>query len=280
MVFPVIIVPQMEPIEHPEDMLSITSLINFGFLYGRLSLQLASKTNKTVSHFVAMRKNILEALSDLELKSEAKAFQESTKVLDDVKREATDLTPDELKTIDKFSSELSDSLLKLFKRKYAIVIDSPSASKPLRNLKEKIVDEEQKTILADAIRCVDAGAYYAAIVMTWNLTYDYIRRWIFVSKRSRLKRFNSVLNTYNFNGQPRPAIKDYDDFFTLGEALVLEVAFKAKLFNKNMSQLLTHALTQRNHFAHPSHRKTNQATTMGYIENLIVNVVTNSHFEY
>lgn len=162
-----------------------------------------------------------------------------------------------------------------------LLVDQGVVTERLRELRNTITGAEKQIIFADTLRCLETGAYRAAIVMGWNLAYEHLRRWTFKSKRKRLKDFNTELTSRRRNATDLyDPIKEYDDFHELREAMVLEVAFKAKLYPKQKFQVLTGALNDRNHFAHPSSRRATAASATGYIENLIVNVLDDPHFVY
>ena len=117
--------------------------------------------------------------------------------------------------------------------------------------------------------------------MAWNLTYDHIRRWIFVSKRGRLPKFNAKLSARNKSPTVKhDPIVEYEDFEQHKESLVLDLAYEAKLYPKYINQLLGNGLTDRNHLAHPSSRQANLTSAIGYIENFMLNVLYNEMFRY
>jgi hypothetical protein len=174
---------------------------------------------------------------------------------------------------------LAETILQNWSSREVLPIDRSAVSDMLRALEGTLREDHQKVILSDTIRCLECGAYRAAIVMGWNLAYEHLRQWIFKRKRSRLKQFNAVLVTRNRGpNEPYPPVTVYEDFFEIGERVVIDVAYKAKLFNKQTHQVLVHALTDRNHFAHPSFRRATAVSAAGYIENLILSVVTDPHF--
>lgn len=163
-------------------------------------------------------------------------------------------------------------------RKVILVNDDPVIGR-LYELRSQSKDASHKVIITDTIRCLQAGAFRASIVMGWNLTYEHVRQWIYKSKRKRLKQFNGVLTTKNKSANVKyDPIKDYDDFYLLGEKFVLCIAYEAGLLTKQYHQILENALTDRNHFAHPSNRKATASTASGYLDNLIANILTEAHF--
>jgi hypothetical protein len=159
------------------------------------------------------------------------------------------------------------------------IIERSEVSESLRALDLRLKDERERIILSDALRCLECKAFRATIVMGWNLAYERLRGWIFRSRKNRLQRFNAVLTTKQRTAsKTHEPIAIYEDFFELGERLVVDVAYEAKLFRKHTHQVLLNALTERNHFAHPSSRQATAATATGYIENLVVNVLASPLF--
>lgn len=163
----------------------------------------------------------------------------------------------------------------------ALLVDQGAVSERLRNLRETITGSEKQIIFADTLRCLETGAYRAAIVMGWNLAYEHFRRWIFKSKRKRLRNFNTELTGRHKNKTSNhDPISIFEDFYDLKESMVVDVAHKAQLIEKQKMQVLTGALNDRNHFAHPNSRRATAATATGYIENLIVNILDDPDLAY
>jgi hypothetical protein len=188
----------------------------------------------------------------------------------------------------RFFREFIDLIRRIYERmdtdlasQRVLLLDQGVVTERLRQLQNTITGEENQIIFADTLRCLETGAYRAAIVMGWNLAYEHLRQWIFRSKRKRLKAFNAELTSRKRNASDNfDPVREYTDFHDLKESMTVDVAFKAKLFDKQKWQVLTAALNDRNHFAHPSSRKTTGASATGYIENLIFNILDEPHFAY
>lgn len=168
-------------------------------------------------------------------------------------------------------SAIRDAVSQQAQEREIVTLDRCEASRALRDLTDCVTDPYQRVLLADAIRCLECHANYAAVVMAWNLTYDRLRRWIFRSRKRRAA-FNAVLVTRKVDGVPYQTAVAYDDLIELGERFLIDVAYQAKLFPKQKHQVLVNALTDRNHFAHPSHRKLTPTTAAGYVETLVINI--------
>ena len=155
-------------------------------------------------------------------------------------------------------------------------VENNVVTESLRLLLQDITNDQERIILLDTLRCLECGAYRAAIVMGWNLTYERIRHWIFKSPRKRRREFNTALTTKHPKHAP---IAQYEDFYEVGERKVLDIAYDAELFTKQKYQILVNSLYDRHHFAHASKRKATPATAAGYIENLIINILNDKHFK-
>jgi len=156
-------------------------------------------------------------------------------------------------------------------------IDRGVISDSLRGLHANARDQHYKTLVSEAMTCLECGSYRSAIVMGWNLAFDHFRQWIFSSKRKRLKALNTVLT----NKKRTPLqVMQYDDFFDLSERVLIDDAYEARLFKKNTHKFLIGSLDTRNSFAHPSHMEATATSAAGYIDLLIRNVIANPHFEF
>ena len=169
-------------------------------------------------------------------------------------------------------------LLKKDGRSWEVVqIDRSAVSDVLRGLRSHAADQHQANLVDEAIRCLECGAYRAAIVTGWNLAFDHFRQWIFSSRKKRLKELNAVLTSKN---RTPPQVVHYEDFFELSERVLIDDSYAAKLFKKGPHKFLVNALDTRNSFAHPSHLVATGVSAAGYIDGLIRNVITNPHFAY
>lgn len=169
------------------------------------------------------------------------------------------------------------------KRRSIAVLDTSAVSNKLREIEAKLKEPHQQIIVQDTIKCLESGAYRAAIVMGWNLAFEHLRQWIHADETAggRLDRFNALLTQRNRDKTNKyDPIVDYDDFVGIGEALVIEIAHLAKLLPKAKWQLLEAGLNRRNHFAHPNFEKATVDSAKGYIDDLIINVVEDPNFTY
>jgi hypothetical protein len=140
----------------------------------------------------------------------------------------------------------------------------------LSSLPEKLPSVTERVFLQEALNCYRVSAFRAAIVMSWNLTFDHLCRWI-LAESHRLDAFNAVSATK----YPRKAVKvaEFDDFNELKESETIEICRTADLVSKGMADILREKLKRRNFAAHPSSQIMTQHQADDMITDLINNVV-------
>jgi hypothetical protein len=163
---------------------------------------------------------------------------------------------------------------------FFIVLNDNEVIDKLASLK-RVKGSDRDMMIREVVRCLESGASRAAIVIAWCLTFDHVRSWIFSSKENRLKAFNDVLITKNrTKDKLHDPIVDYEDFNEHDERYILTTAYEAKLFVKRHNQVLVTALTDRNHFAHANSRGATLNSALGYVDNLLLNVLTHPDFAF
>jgi hypothetical protein len=117
------------------------------------------------------------------------------------------------------------------------------------------------------------GAFQAAIVMTWNLTFWHLCTFV-------LKHHLAAFNTRYPVSLPNKHVKakvqtiaKYEDFLLeLKESEVLTICRDAKIIDPNIYKILDAKLDRRNSAAHPS-VKIDQLQAEEYVDDLVKNVV-------
>jgi hypothetical protein len=143
---------------------------------------------------------------------------------------------------------------------YAAHPTTITASKLLTDLPAKVPDLAERAFLEEAINCYKVKAYRAAIVMTWNLTYDHLIRWIFTDP-ARV-----------FQKKP-PTVVVSKDLENIKEFDVVDSCGTAGLVSSNVIRILKEKLTKRNMAAHPSAVVVNEPQANDVITDLVNNVV-------
>jgi hypothetical protein len=143
--------------------------------------------------------------------------------------------------------------------------------KLLSDLPGKIADEAERLFLAEALVCYRNGAFRAAIVMTWNLAYDHLLRWIMVDP-VRLAQFNAGIGKRNPT-KARIVVAGRDDFEELKEIEVIDIVANVPGVSGGMKKILKEKLDRRNTYAHPSILVAARSQVDDTITDLVSNVV-------
>jgi hypothetical protein len=153
--------------------------------------------------------------------------------------------------------------------------DQPSiqaVSKLLNELPVKVPDIAEKIFLSEAIDCYRVRAYRACIVMSWNLAFDHLLRWI-LKDPSRLAAFNAAIPR-KYPKRAGVIVTGYDDFADeFKEFEIIEVCNTAQTVNGNVIRILKEKLVKRNLAAHPSSVIVIQPQADDVVTDLINNVV-------
>ena len=184
---------------------------------------------------------------------------------------------DSTNSIRDMMTTILNCLQKETEEKLMLELLSHDVTPHLRDLPNRVdLNETQQTLHAEVCRCIETGAYRAAVVMAWNLAYDFIRQWVFDNE---LDKFNQTLTTKYAQEHPN-ALQDYEEFFTrdrLGEYIVLHTAREAGIIGGRLFDKLVHYLRERNKYAHANSAVATKSKTNSYIECLI-EIMTDSPF--
>lgn len=144
----------------------------------------------------------------------------------------------------------------------------------LSDLLGKVPDETERMFLSEALTCYKYQAYRAAIVMTWNLAYDHLIRWVAASPQ-RLVAFNgSVVARIGSKRGTGLSITARDDFMELKEHEVIDICGSSGILpSRAIKQVLNEQLTRRNIAAHPSMVEIRRSQADDTITTLVNNVV-------
>jgi hypothetical protein len=154
--------------------------------------------------------------------------------------------------------------------RYAAHPTTIAASKLLTDLPAKVPDLAERAFLEEAINCYKVRAYRAAIVMTWNLAYDHLIRWIFTDP-ARMAALN-VAFAKRFQKKPHTVVLS-QDLEDIKEFDVIESCGTAGLVSSNVVKILREKLTKRNMAAHPSGVVVIEPQANDVITDLVNNVV-------
>jgi hypothetical protein len=145
-----------------------------------------------------------------------------------------------------------------------------AASKLLNDLPTKLPDLSERVFLEEAINCYRVRAYRAAIVMTWNLTYNHLTRWVFMDP-AKVAALNGAF-AKRFQ-KKSPTVAAPEDLEDIKEFDVVESCGTAGLVSSNVVRILKEKLTKRNMAAHPSAVVVIESQANDVITDLVNNVV-------
>ena len=150
-------------------------------------------------------------------------------------------------------------------------VSHATVSALLKSLTESVQVGEERTFLEEAIRCYRVAAFRAAIVMTWNLAYDHLRKWV-LQEPDRLASFNDG-SVKRFTKKPKTVVMKVEDFEDYKESEFIDACSTGKLISKNLEEMLREKLKRRNMAAHPSTISILQPQADDVITDLIKNVI-------
>jgi hypothetical protein len=142
-------------------------------------------------------------------------------------------------------------------------------SNTLRNLIIELSGIEQKNYLEEAISCFEIKSFRASIIMTWLLTIDIIYEFILIPEN--LIAFNSAIQSHG--RYKKIIITKKDDFSNIKETDFIELLRVAKLITNDIRKVLDEKLGIRNSCAHPNSMKILDYKAIGYIQDLVINVI-------
>jgi hypothetical protein len=145
-------------------------------------------------------------------------------------------------------------------------------TKMLADLPDKLGTVEEREFLTEALKCYRVAAYRSAIVMTWNLAFDHLLRWI-VQDAGRLVSFNQAIGTKYPKRSGFQVSQQIETFEEFTEAETIELCRTGRLISKNIIEILREKLKRRNAAAHPSQVVITQMQADDVISDLVNNVI-------
>jgi hypothetical protein len=156
-------------------------------------------------------------------------------------------------------------------REYGHAQSSIAVGKLLEGLPAKVPGIEERMFLQEVISCYRIEAFRAAVVMSWNLAFDHLLRWVLVDGK-RLASFNTAIGV-RYPKKSALSVSDFDDFEEMRESEVVEVLNTARLISGGVVKILKKELDRRNSAAHPSAIVITQHQTEDTITDLVNNVI-------
>jgi hypothetical protein len=145
--------------------------------------------------------------------------------------------------------------------------------KLLLALSAQVPDVAEREFLDEALKCYQADAPRAAIVMCWNLAYDHLLTYIL---SHRLAEFNARWPKTHPKRHEQSRVKtiaNRDDFSELKESEVLLICRSASIVSGDVYRILDEKLGKRNSAAHPSGIRIGKLQAENFIDEIVKNVV-------
>lgn len=159
------------------------------------------------------------------------------------------LTINELKGIAKHCQGMDIPLQDEVKEREVLLLPQGKVTSRLAFFRKlPVLLYDQSSLIDEVETCIHSGSYRSAIVVTWNITYDYIRQWVFKRKRKK-GQLNTALAA---KGKPR--LVNYSDFFkpvkkAPSEREFLEIC-AGPILGTRVTDPLKLLLNDRNEYAH------------------------------
>jgi hypothetical protein len=138
----------------------------------------------------------------------------------------------------------------------------------LEKLASNINDEAVRGYIDEAIKCLQVGAYRAAIVFLWTGAAASIRDQLW--QANTIKQIAAALQVHN----PRSRFRKKEDFAYVKDKDLLQIAMDLSLFDKTQKQILGQALDLRNSCGHPTKYNPGEKRTSSFIEDVVSIVFT------
>jgi hypothetical protein len=162
---------------------------------------------------------------------------------------------------------VDNGFLKEAAKKEVLPVVEGTFTHKLVEFAQRRLTDPQKMLVGEVEKCLQVGAFRSAVVMGWNLVYDYVRQWVFDNK---LKEFNSELTSLPKSPSP---IVAYSDFFrhdvTRQERKLLDLCRPNTILGGRVTESLIRHLDDRNDYAHANFLDPTVHQTNCFIENCL-----------
>ncbi len=133
----------------------------------------------------------------------------------------------------------------------------------LTKLAESIDDDAIRGYIAEAIGCLEAGFFRAAIVFLWTGAVATIRDNLW--KQSKTQEIESALQAH----RPTAKFRKKEDFAYVRDTELLQIAFDLSMYDKTEKSTLGQNLELRNGCGHPTKYNPREKKTSSFIEDVV-----------
>ncbi len=143
-----------------------------------------------------------------------------------------------------------------------------SLDKELVRIVKTVGENDERLFLEEGLKCYQAAAYRAAIVLIWLVSIDHMQNYILTHK---LDEFNAELKKNPDKKVKQIASKD--DFSDLPENKFIELCRAAGIISNDVRKILDTKLGIRNSAAHPSGIVIGEHKAVEFGTDLINNII-------
>lgn len=155
--------------------------------------------------------------------------------------------------------DISHSPLDRIVLDYKERVDTASLEQMLTNVQ----NEDERDYLLEAMKCISARAYRAAVVFGWTAAIRNIHH-------RCLRHSLSSLNQFIKKHKPKAKeIRKLDDFAYVNDQVILNVSQDLGEFDKNETAILGHCLDLRNKCGHPGKYRPEALRVTAFMEDLV-----------
>lgn len=147
---------------------------------------------------------------------------------------------------------------------------APDASPLLRARLPSVTDAQEQAFLEEVLRCYEANAPRATIVMVWILAMHHLQQHIL---SHRLADFNAALAANKDKRVKVKKVTTIDDFSDIPEGAFILLARKARVISNDVRKILDQKLGTRNTSAHPSAVTISDIKVVDFVTDLVENVI-------
>jgi hypothetical protein len=136
----------------------------------------------------------------------------------------------------------------------------------LKNLLDTLQSGPRREYLVEALGCFQANHLRAAVVLTWCVSYDVLRDWLF-------SRHAAEINKKTQTWRKPLSISRIEDFGDLTDRTVIDLGREIRALTKEEHKIIVGLLDRRNSYAHPTGRSISPIAVEAFLEENVNEVV-------
>jgi hypothetical protein len=143
---------------------------------------------------------------------------------------------------------------------------SRALAKELGEILETVPSGPRRDYLAEALGCFQSTYMRAAVVLTWCVSFDVLRDWLFTKHLTEI-------NQKTQNWKKPLSVSRLEDLSEVTERTIIDLGRDIRAFTKEEHKIIVGLLDRRNSHAHPTGRTISPAAVETFIEESINEIV-------